>query len=167
MVSARNISVRYVPRADAVPGRAERTAGRAERTAAAVLLAGVTTFQVGLAAGAPWGRLAWSGAHPGTLPPSLRAASGVAALLWGAATVAVATERPRGPRARRRVLRGISGLCAVGAALNLASPSTPERALWAPVSAAVAVLAWRAARAVVVTDSAGDAVTGASAGRAG
>jgi hypothetical protein len=45
----------------------------------------------------------------------------------------------------------------VGAALNLASPSPAERALWAPVSAAVAVLTWRAARALVSDASAGRA----------
>lgn len=154
MLSARNIPVRYVSGVAVAPGRGERRA-------AAVLLAGIATFQVALAAGAPWGRLAWGGTHEGTLPPGLRVGSGVAALVWGAAAVAVAAERPRDPRVRRRVLRGIGGVCAVGAALNLASPSTAERALWAPVSAAVAVLAWRAARAVVVTGE----VTDASADR--
>ena len=127
--------------------------------AAALLLGGISVFQVALAAGAPWGRVAWSGAHDGTLPPHLRAASAVAAALWGAATVAVATEAPRSVRGQRRLLRGVGGVCAVGAALNLASPSPAERALWAPVSAAVAVLTWRAAR--------GLGVTGASADRAG
>jgi hypothetical protein len=141
-----------------VEGTRDRSA-RFERVAASVLLGGLTAFQVALAAGAPWGRLAWSGTHEGTLPAGLRVASGVAAVLWGTATVAVAAELPRSPRAQRILLRGVSGVCAVGAALNLASPSLPERALWAPVSAAVAVLTWRAARALVVTD--------ASAGRAG
>jgi hypothetical protein len=141
-----------------VEGTRDRSA-RFERVAASVLLGGLTAFQVALAAGAPWGRLAWSGTHEGTLPAGLRVASGAAAVLWGAATVAVAAELPRSPRAQRLLLRGVSGVCAVGAALNLASPSLPERALWAPVSAAVAVLTWRVARALVVTD--------ASAGRVG
>lgn len=146
MLSARNISVRYVQ-------PAERRPGTADRIAASVLLGGITLFQAALAAGAPWGRLAWSGSHEGVLPDRLRVASGVATVLWGAATVAVAAELPRSPRGRRALLRGVSGVCAVGAALNLASPSVPERALWAPVSAAVAVLTWRAARAIVVTDA--------------
>ncbi|GAA4403951.1 hypothetical protein GCM10023168_15940 [Fodinibacter luteus] len=133
--------------------------GRADRTTASVLLGGVTAFQLALAAGAPWGRLAWGGGHEGTLPIELRVSSGVAALLWGAATVAVAAERPRSARGQRVLLRGLGGVCGLGAALNLASPSRAERAVWAPVSAAAAVLTWRVARAVVVTDG--------SAGRAG
>lgn len=123
-----------------------------------MLLGGITLFQTALAAGAPWGELAWSGSHEGPLPADLRVASGVAAVLWGAATVAVAAELPRSPRGRRALLRGVSGVCTVGAVLNLASPSVPERALWAPVSAAVAVLTWRVARAVVVTDASADPV---------
>lgn len=149
MLSARNVSVRYLRATD--PG-----AGTTDRVAASVLLGGLTVFQAALAAGAPWGRLAWSGSHEGTLPPQLRVASGVAAVVWGAVTVAVAAELPRSPHRRRVLLRGVSGVCAVGAALNLASPSVPERALWAPVSAAVAVLTGRAARALVVTDASAD-----------
>ncbi len=157
MLSGRNISVRYVER--------HHRAGSADRVAASVLLGGLTSFQVALAAGAPWGRLAWSGSHDGTLPPNLRVASGVAAVLWGAATVPIATERPRSPRAQRLLLRGVCGVSAVGAVMNLASPSVAERALWAPVSAAVAVLTWRAARCVVTRTE--PAVTDASAARAG
>ena len=124
-----------------------------------MLLGGITGFQVALAAGAPWGRLAWGGSHEGTLPDGLRVASGAAAVVWGAATVAVAAELPRPVAGRRLVLRGVGTVCAAGAVLNLVSPSPAERTLWAPVSAAVAVLAWRAARAVAVTDgSAGRAV---------
>jgi hypothetical protein len=133
-----------------------RPGGRPERVAASVLLAGLTAFQVALAAGAPWGRWAWGGAHEGALPPDLRVASGVAAVVWGAATVAIAAELPRSDRAQRLLLRGVSGVCAVGTVMNLASPSVPERALWAPVSAAVAVLAWRAARGLVVTGASAD-----------
>ena len=46
-------------------------------------------------------------------------------------------------------MRGVAGVSVVGAALNLASPSPPERALWAPVTAALAVLTWRASRSPV------------------
>lgn len=133
-----------------------RPSGRADRIGASLLLGGITAFQAALVAGAPWGRLAWGGTHEGTLPPSLRVASGAAAVLWGAATVAVAAALPRSTRGHRLLLRGVSGVCAVGAALNLASPSPAERALWAPVSAAVAVLTWRVARGLVVTDASAD-----------
>ena len=103
-----------------VDGQASSSGGR-DRAAAGLLLAGVTAFQVSLAAGTPWGRLAWGGSHEGVLPTDLRVAS---------------------------ALRGGCGGSVVGAALNLASPSPPERALWAPVTAAVAVLTGRASRAL-------------------
>lgn len=125
------------------------TSGGRDRAAASLLLAGITAFQVALASGAPWGRIAWGGSHEGVLPTDLRVASAGAAVLWGAATVAVATQLPRSPRGQQILLRGVGGVCAVGAALNLVSPSPAERALWAPVSAAVAVLTWRAARGLV------------------
>ena len=64
--------------------------GGRERAAASLLLAGITAFQVSLAAGAPWGRLAWGGGHDGVLPTDLRMASTGAAVGWGAVTVAVA-----------------------------------------------------------------------------
>lgn len=120
-----------------------------ERRAAAVLLAGVAVFQVSLAAGAPWGRLAWGGRHDGVLPPTLRVSSAGAAAVWGAAAVAVATQRPRSARGQVLLLRGVGGVCAVGSALNLASPSPAERLLWTPVSAALAVLSWRASSSPV------------------
>ena len=148
MVSGRNISVRYLPRT--------RRPARVERTVAALLLGGITGFQVALAAGAPAGRLAWGGSHDGTLPDGLRAASGVAAMVWGAATVAVGAELPRPVAGQRLVLRGVGAVCAAGAVLNLISPSPAERALWAPVSAAVAVLTWRTARTLAVTDGSAD-----------
>ena len=145
MLSGRNISVRYLHGARQRPVPFERTT-------AALLLGGITGFQVALAAGAPWGSLAWGGSHDGVLPDRLRAASGVAAAGWGVATVVVAAELPRSATGQRLVLRGVGVLCAAGAVLNLVSPSPAERALWAPVSAAVAALAWRAARTEAVTD---------------
>jgi hypothetical protein len=130
-----------------------RRTGSADRIAAGVLLGGVTVFQVALAAGAPWGQVAWSGSHEGTLPANLRLASAAAAVLWGTVAVAVVWELPRSTRAQRVLLRTVAAGSVVGAALNLASPSAAERAIWVPVSAAVAVLTWRAARALPVTDA--------------
>jgi hypothetical protein len=51
------------------------------------------------------------------------------------------------PALRRRVLYGTAGLMVVGAVMNLASPSLVERMVWTPVTAALAVLLWRAAKA--------------------
>ena len=151
MLSGRNVSVRYLS------GPRHRPV-RVDRRAAGLLLGGITGFQVALAAGAPWGRVAWGGTHHGVLPDGLRVASGVAAVVWGVATAAVAAEVPRSTTGQRLVLRGVGAVCAAGAVLNLVSPSPAERALWAPVSAAVAVLTWRAARALTVTDGSADHV---------
>lgn len=131
-----------------------------ERAALVVLLGGLATFQAALAAGAPWGGLAWGGAHPGVVPGSLRVASAVSCVAWGVVAVAVASERPHHPVARRRVLRGVAVVSGVGAVVNLASPSVPERLLWVPVASGIAVLAWRLAGRA-------DEVTAASAARAG
>jgi len=38
-------------------------------------------FQLSLAFGAPWGRFAWGGQHPGVLPLGSRIASGVSILI--------------------------------------------------------------------------------------
>jgi hypothetical protein len=115
--------------------------------ALATLLAGTSGFQVAVASGAPLGAWSWGGAHEGVLPPELRAASGIAAVVWGAAAVAVATGRPGGEAAHRGVRLGLALVSSLGAVANLASPSLPERLVWVPVTTAVAALAWRAARA--------------------
>ncbi len=111
-------------------------------------LGGISAFQVSLAAGAPFGAIAYSGATAGVLPPSLRAASAGAALVWGSAAAAVAAGRPRSPRAQRAVYLTVAGVAGVGSLVNLASPSLPERMLWVPVTAVLAVSAWHEARAL-------------------
>ncbi|MEC5181730.1 hypothetical protein [Arthrobacter sp. CG_A4] len=50
------------------------------------------------------------------------------------------------PTLRRRVVSGTAGLMAVGAMVNLASPSLVERMIWTPVTAGLVVLLWNAAR---------------------
>ncbi|WP_432494595.1 hypothetical protein [Kineococcus gypseus] len=103
----------------------------------------MAAFQLALAAGAPWGAAAWGGANPGVLPAGLRAASAASAAAYGLLAVTAGTALVPA-RARRRVLTGAGALMVVGTALNLASPSPVERALWTPVAAALAVLLLRA-----------------------
>ena len=112
------------------------------RTAAVVTAAGfgaVALFQAALALGAPFGRAAWGGGHAGTLPPSLRLASAVAIAIWAFAAVLVLERAgfslvslPVG------VVRWgtwtLVGLLALGALMNLASPSPWERFLWGPAT---------------------------------
>lgn len=104
-------------------------------------LGGIALFQAALAAGAPLGPLAWGGAHDGVLPTGLRLGSVVSAGIWGIAAAAVATSGPRAPR--RGLLLAVAAGTAVGAVVNLASPSLPERLLWVPVTLAAAGVALR------------------------
>ena len=101
-----------------------RQAGRPHqaRRVTTVLLASVGAFEVALAAGAPWGSAAWGGAHPGVLPTNLRAASGVAAVVYGGLAFLAGSD-VLGATARRRVLGSASAIMVVGTLLNLASPS--------------------------------------------
>lgn len=112
--------------------------------AAAALLVGIAGFQVALAAGAPWGTLAYGGAATGTLPEHLRVASALVAPVYLGLAV-VSAGAVASPRVRTVVTRAGAGLMAVGALVNLASPSLPERLVWVPVTAAAAVALWRTA----------------------
>jgi len=68
--------VSSAPTTDAPPGSLRW------RWAALGLLTAVGGFQVALAAGLPWGRASWGGAHAGVLPTNLRVASGASALVY-------------------------------------------------------------------------------------
>jgi hypothetical protein len=121
---------------------------------AAVLLAGISGFQVLLAAGAPLGRAAYGGGEA-ELSDLQRMTSGGAALLWAGSAVVVLTfagevagGRYRGSRGLRRVVWLVAGVSGVGAVLNLASSSPWERFGWAPVALATAVLTGIVARTV-------------------
>lgn len=115
------------------PGRAARATG--------ALLAVQGVFQTCLAAGAPWGRVAYGGAHEGRLPQKLRGVSAVAAPVYAVSALAVASEAGS-PAVRRAGLIGLAAYMAVGTVLNGISPSPGERLVWTPFCAATAVLAW-------------------------
>ena len=112
---------------------------------AAVLLLVVVTFQVALAAGAPFGRAAFGGATRGVLPDALRVTSATAAVVY-LMLAGVAGTPWTGATARRRTLYAAAALMGVGTVLNAASPSLLERLLWTPVTAALVVALWLAAR---------------------
>ncbi|WP_107773669.1 hypothetical protein [Nocardioides sediminis] len=119
---------------------------RTEQATAAALVT-VGAFQVALAVGAPWGRAAYGGTRPGPLPSHLRVISGVAAVGYG--TGAVLIVRGAGSaQARARAFTTLSVFMTIGTIANGASPSLVERAIWTPVTAATAVLAWRARRRI-------------------
>jgi hypothetical protein len=111
-----------------------------QATAAALVVLG--TFQAALAAGAPWGRAAYGGNHPGPLPVPLRMTSSVAALGYGTGAVFVL----RGGGSPRRRASGFTALAlfmGIATVANGASRSPIERTLWTPVTAVTAVSAWR------------------------
>lgn len=118
-----------------------------ERSATAIGLGGLAAFQAALAAGAPWGRASYGGAHPGVLPNRLRVVSAGAGLLYSGLAVVVTNDHTP-VKVRRQVLAGVTTLMGVGAIVNGISPSWPERAIWTPTAAVLAVLAWRARRDV-------------------
>ena len=106
------------------------------------MLVSLGVFQVALAAGAPWGRAAYGGAHGGTLPHHLRLISGLAALTYGGGAILI-LRGSGSHRVRARGFTALSVFMGLGVLANGASRSPVERALWTPFTAATAVLAWR------------------------
>jgi hypothetical protein len=111
------------------------------------LVAMVCAFQLALALGAPWGEYAMGGAFPGKLPPPVRAAAVLQAVLLAplaSIMLARAGVAPPGPvpivRVASWITTGISGLSVV---MNLVTPSTGERLLWAPVALGIFALSLR------------------------
>lgn len=102
-----------------------------------LLGAGVIAFQIALAAGMPWGRLAMGGSFGDVLPPPLRIAAGVQAGLFVALCLIVLGRAGLGPWTRLPAwsIWPVVALMAVSLALNLLTPSASERLLWAPVAA--------------------------------
>ena len=103
-----------------------------------VVSLGVIAFQIGLAAGAPWGAYAMGGAFPGQFPPALRVTALIqAALLLGMALIVLARAGlilPGWRRSTRWLIWFVVGFAALSLFLNLITPSAPERAVWAPVA---------------------------------
>ncbi|TFC56044.1 hypothetical protein E3O62_13145 [Cryobacterium sp. TMT2-15-1] len=119
-------------------------ASTAGKVAAALFLV-IAAFQVALAAGAPWGEAALGGINPGVLPDEFRVSSAMQGVFYVALAGVVGT-RWASTTLRRRVLYGATVLLFVGAVMNLASPSFVERMLWTPVTVALVIALWRAAR---------------------
>lgn len=101
------------------------------------LIIGLALFQGNLAAGAPWGRLAWGGQYQ-RLPPGLRIGSavsiliyaGFAAIVLGKAGLVAVSGDWLGP-----ATWGIAALLALGTVMNAISRSIPERLVMTLVAA--------------------------------
>lgn len=115
------------------------------------LTAVVVAFQLALAAGAPWGELTMGGAFPGQLPPRMRAAAVGSAILLSALAAIIAARAglafPRWRRPARRLVWVVVAYTLVGVVLNAATPSAGERAVWLPITVALAACAVVVARA--------------------
>jgi hypothetical protein len=113
------------------------------RRAATGLLGVSAGFQAALAGGAPWGAAAFGGGHPGVLPDPLRATSAAAAVVYSGLAYLVWSDT-LGTSVQRRAYATLSGMFAVGAAMNAISPSMVERAIWTPAVGALSYSLWRA-----------------------
>jgi hypothetical protein len=105
----------------------------------ALLLGAVVVFQLVLVLGAPWGQVTQGGAVAGALPAPNRVIAAVSAAILIAFILGLLGRIGWGPlRARPRVAAVLAwvflGYAVVAVALNAATPSAQERAVWLPVS---------------------------------
>lgn len=121
----------------------------AARCYAALILC-IVLFQSALAAGLPWGKLAWGGTHPGTLPRHLRLASALSvAVLLAMGLVVLVRAGVLLPswKARARPLMWIViGYAALGVVANTITRSARERIVWLPVALVLLVASLVVAR---------------------
>jgi len=107
----------------------------------AVFCGGVIVFQIGLIAGAPWGRLTQGGNHPDVLPGSGRVIAAISAfllILMAGSFLSVAGMWLIWPR---WMGWGALGIQMVSMLLNWITPSRAERRLWGPVTTVMFTMA--------------------------
>ena len=104
----------------------------------AVVAGGVVAFQLALAAGAPWGTYAMGGAYPGRLPPPLRIAAVVQAVVIGLLAVVVLSDAglvlPDLALSFPWLVWVPVAVSAIAVVLNAISRSAGERRIWVPVA---------------------------------
>lgn len=110
-----------------------------------VLLGLLAAFQLALALGAPWGRLAWGGQNPGVLPRGNRIGSVVSVLVYGL-SASIALDRAGliawyPPGFTQVAMWVVVGVLVLGVLMNAISGSKPERFVMTPVALVLAVLA--------------------------
>ncbi len=111
----------------------------------AAMIAGLALFQVALAAGAPWGRFAWGGAHE-KLPAGFRIGSLVSLLVYGTCAAIILDRAGLVEAVSDDVSRTgafvVAGFMSLGVAMNAISRSKPERFTMTPVALVLAGTAW-------------------------
>jgi hypothetical protein len=136
-------------------------AAHAASAIAAAVMAALALFEIGLAAGLPWGSAAWGGGQP-VLSPGMRMASAGAAVVWAGGLLIVLRKggfrvwSPLPDRWAGAAVWIFAGYAAFMVLANAASPSGTERAVMAPASVVLAVACaltarWGAARSPRVT----------------
>jgi cytochrome bd-type quinol oxidase subunit 2 len=109
----------------------------------AIAAGGVVAFQLALAFGAPWGRYAMGGAFHGRLPPPMRVAAVVQAILIAVLAVAVLSAAglmlPDLVVAFPWLVWVAVVVSALAVVLNAISRSAGERRIWVPVASVLLV----------------------------
>lgn len=107
------------------------------------LLGALAVFQLALACGAPWGRLAWGGAHR-VLPGRLRIGSAVSVALYGGFAVLLLSRAGVLPAGGTPAVVALTwvlfGYFVLGIGVNAISRSRPERWTMAPLCVIMAVM---------------------------
>lgn len=113
------------------------------------LVAVVCAFQLALVLGAPWGEFAMGGASPGAYPMAMRVAAGVQIIVLGAVALIILCRAGLALARLRPIARwacwGVVVLLGASVVLNLITPSSLERLIWAPVAIALFLSALRVA----------------------
>ena len=108
-----------------------------------VVSLGVIAFQLALAVGAPWGAYAMGGAIPGQVPPELRVAAVVQAVILALLALVVLARAgialPKWSRASRWLIWVVVAFSAISLVLNTITPSAGERAIWVPVALVILI----------------------------
>lgn len=103
-----------------------------------IATAGVITFQVAMALGAPWGAYAMGGASPGRFPPAMRVAALVQAAVLSMLAVAVLSHAglalPSLAEAYPWLIWVAVAVSALSVLLNAITRSAGERRIWLPVA---------------------------------
>jgi hypothetical protein len=105
------------------------------------LTAAPFAMHLAVAMGAPLGRLTVGGRFPGRLPPAWRVPALAQAALLALMAGAVLARAAFAPAALAPLFWPAIGLTIASLAANAASPSRPERLLWTPILALMALAA--------------------------
>ena len=113
------------------------------------LVAVVCAFQLALVLGAPWGEFAMGGGSPGKYPFEMRVAAVAQIILLGALALIILSRAglalPGWKRFAGPAAWGVVALLGVSLILNLITPSSLERLIWAPVVLGLVLSAVRVA----------------------